>query len=89
VTSGGELLAKMGWTDQPLKEVQTKLFLELSEEEEEVYQLLLEVDQMGIDEINSKLTQFTPSRLASILLHMEFDGIVECKPGKIYRLIRR
>ena len=89
VTSGGELLAKMGWTDQPLKEVQTKLFLELSEEEEEVYQLLLEVDQMGIDEINSKLTQYTPSRLASILLHMEFDGIVECKPGKIYRLIRR
>lgn len=89
VTSGGELLAKMGWTDQPLKEVQTKLFFELSEEEEEVYQLLLEVDQMGIDEINSKLTQFTPSRLASILLHMEFDGIVECKPGKIYRLIKR
>ena len=32
-------------------------------------------------------TKLLPSRAASILLNLEFEGIIRCLPGKVYRLI--
>jgi hypothetical protein len=32
-------------------------------------------------------TSLLPSKAASILLNMEFEGIIRCLPGKVYRLV--
>lgn len=89
ITSGEELLGRMGWNSTHPKIVQPKLFYDFSEEEEFVYKLLKDIQQMSIDEVVSQCPSFTPSKIASILLQLEFNGIIECKPGKLYRVIRK
>ncbi|PKP19891.1 MAG: DNA-protecting protein DprA [Bacteroidetes bacterium HGW-Bacteroidetes-20] len=89
ITSGEEMLKKMGWNSTQPQWVQPKLFYDFSEEEEFVYKLLKSIPQMTIDELVALCPLFTPSKIASILLSLEFNGIIECKPGKVYRLIRK
>ncbi len=67
------------------KIVQKKLFLELSESEQKVIQLIREHDNLSIDQLNLEM-EMTPSKMASLLLHLEFKGIVKSLPGKRYVL---
>jgi DNA processing protein len=61
-------------------------YSQLSEEEKIIIDLLKgQKDGMVIDEISWK-SQITLNRLASILLNLEFNGIVKSLPGKKYRL---
>lgn len=89
ITSGDQLLKIMGWNSEHPKIVQPKLFFDLSEEEDRVYKVLKNFSQLSIDEVVSHCAPFTPSKIASILLNLEFNGIIECKPGKVYRVIRK
>jgi DNA processing protein len=89
ITSGDQLLKTMGWNSDHPKTIQPKLFYDFSEEEERVFNVLKSFPQVTIDELISQCTPFTPSKIAAILLNLEFNGIIECKPGKVYRLIRK
>lgn len=77
----------LGWENrnEKPKTVQTKLFVELSPDEESLVQLLKEVDNMAIDSISFK-TSFPMSKVSGLLLKLEFEGVIKSFPGKIYAL---
>jgi DNA processing protein len=77
----------MGWKSAigQKRSVQQKLFYNLNEEETRIFELLKSMNQAGIDEI-CVVTGLTMNRVSASLLNLEFEGLVTCKPGKIYSL---
>ena len=74
---------------QPLKQklpVQKMLFDEMCTEEKSIYELINKEGEMNIDQICRDLG-IPVYRLSSLLLQMEFNGILKCYPGNIYRII--
>ena len=86
VTSGDELAAMMGWNQETSKPIQRSLFVDLSDTEQGIVDLIKKHNEISIDEINLLTPQLTPSKIAGVLLGLELNGVVECKPGKVYRL---
>ena len=77
----------MGW-ERSVEETssgQTRLFIDLSEEEETIINLLETNGKSGIDWI-SLSSNMSMSKVASVLLHLEFKGLIKSLPGKIYTL---
>lgn len=87
--NGVDIIEHMRWNIANPKVVQPKLFYNLSQEEEFIYNLIRKSEQISIDEIHAKGGGYTPSQIASFLLQLEFQGLIECRPGKIYRCVRR
>ena len=85
-TSGADVAELMGWDLQPKHAIQRSLFVELSDEEQTVIQAIEEGNNIAIDDLSLALAQFTPSKLAAILLQLELKGVIECAPGKTYRI---
>lgn len=82
-----DLTTLMGW-DKPRatqKAVQQQLFIQLTEEEQQITHLLKGGEPMQINllSVESNLPVY---RLSSILLEMEFKGVVKCMPGGTYSL---
>ena len=77
----------LGWENDLGKKdaVQSRMFIELSPEEELIVDLLNDVGKLGIDMLSLKLN-LPMSRVSSLLLKMEFDGLIRALPGKIYSL---
>jgi len=77
----------LGWENNLTKTdaVQSKMFLELSDEEELLIGLLSGEGKMGIDMLSVK-SNLPMSKVSSLLLKMEFEGLVRALPGKIYSL---
>lgn len=89
ITSGEEVIEYMSWNRTNTGMIQPKLFLDLTKEEELIYNIIHKMGQASIDEIKSMAAIFNASKMAGLLLQLEFQGLVECRPGKVYRLIRR
>lgn len=85
IENAEDLASQMMWDklDSP-KNVQTSMFVELSEQEKKVLSELQSKDK-GIDELSFAL-QLTPAEVASVLLEMEFKGLIKSIPGKRYIL---
>jgi DNA processing protein len=65
--------------------VQRMLFSELDDNEKSVYELLSKESEMTIDDICRSL--YIPVyKLSSLLLQMEFKGLLKCYPGNLYRI---
>lgn len=86
ITSGQELMEMMRWCDEKPKIIQRSLFVELTEEEKLLTRIIENHRECPIDIINSEIKEFTPSKIAGILLGLELKGILTCKPGKVYHL---
>jgi DNA processing protein len=65
---------------------QTQLFIELTEEEKLIVNLLQEHEGISIDHLTFA-TQMKGSTLAGLLLNLEFKGMIKTLPGKRYTLI--
>ncbi len=83
-----DLVNMMSWEpiNSTVKQAaQTALFLELNPEEQAILNILREADNksLDIDSLTFK-AQIPASRLASILLSMEFNGAIQSLPGKRY-----
>ncbi|MDP2722462.1 MAG: hypothetical protein Q8O72_06885 [Bacteroidales bacterium] len=77
----------MGWDDRTTKvKSQTSLFLELTGEEKKLLSLLNSKTAVGMDQLIAK-SAMTPSKVASTLLNLEFEGLVKSLPGKLYKII--
>ncbi|MDR2979304.1 MAG: DNA-processing protein DprA [Bacteroidales bacterium] len=87
ITSGKELMEMMRWCDEKPKTVQRALFLDLTEEEKTLTTLIEYHGECPIDIINGTVSNLTPSKIAGILLGLELKGVLECRPGKVYRMI--
>jgi DNA processing protein len=66
------------------KAVQTSLFVELTDEEQKLVDLLKGGDRF-IDEMTIE-TKLPMSKVSALLLGLEFKGVVSSLPGKMYRL---
>lgn len=86
ITSGADILRAMNWdiVAQPNKQNQTKLLIDLTEEQEKVVSVLR--DQHHTIDRLSVLSELPMSKVASVLLELEFEGIVSNLPGKVYKL---
>jgi DNA processing protein len=78
----------MNWDTGPAETStpQRELFIELSAEEKKIVDILKQQGESGMDQLCEQ-TQLIPSKLASALLTLEFEGIVKCLPGKVFRLL--
>lgn len=65
---------------------QRELFISLTHEEESLLSVLKQLGDCGIDTLCQE-TQLMPTKVASALLNLEFEGIVKCLPGKVFRLL--
>ena len=75
----------MRWDqNRPVIERQTALFREYTEEEQRVMECFEGQNMVSLDDIIVK-TDLPTTKLASLLLNLEFDGIVMALPGKRYR----
>ncbi len=77
----------LGWENDESKKdaVQAKMFIELSPEEELIVGLLKDKNKLGIDVLSLK-SNLPMSKVSSLLLKMEFEGLIRALPGKIYSL---
>jgi DNA processing protein len=77
----------LGWKEEKAKQpVQRTLFSDLDDTERGIYELLLKQGEMDIDSICRTL-DLQVFKLSSILLQMEFKGLVKCYPGNVYRAV--
>jgi len=88
ITSAADVIYLLGW--QPENEIkkpqQTQLFVELTDEEQIVFNFLKEKDKELLDSIaiGCKIPTY---KAATILLNMELKGVVKPLPGKLFQLI--
>lgn len=86
ITSAQDLLELMNWDEVgKAKPKQKALFLNLSPDEQAVYDKLKDRDNVHADELLHEC-KLSNSLLAATLLQMELQGIVKALPGKFYRL---
>ncbi len=87
ITSGKDVIRAMRWDDEKTSKkasVQPKLLLDLSDEQEKVVNALRE-KELPIDQLTLQ-SELPMSKVATVLLELEFDDIVSCLPGKVYKL---
>ncbi|MBK8339325.1 MAG: DNA-protecting protein DprA [Flavobacteriales bacterium] len=87
VTNAKDVLTRMEWLPTAKKKapVQAALFTDLLPEEQALVEVLKARGKVGIDDLcfHSKLPQ---NRASSLLLNLEFNGVVRSLPGKVYAL---
>lgn len=75
----------MRWdVDTKVVAKQMRLFRDFSEDEKKVMDVFVENNVVHIDDIIIG-TDLSPSKIASILLSLEFDGVLTALPGKRYQ----
>jgi DNA processing protein len=89
IESAEDLVLAMRWeTASNTNGIQGSLFTELNEEEKRVVTLLRRADAVGIDELTFEC-RMSNSAMATLLLQLEFKGLVRSMPGKRYTLVTR
>ncbi len=87
VQSASDILRMMGWEEknETKKAVQPQLFFNLNPDEEVLVNILKEKKSVGIDDM-CFAAKFSMSKVSSLLLSLEFSGVVQSLPGKMYSL---
>jgi DNA processing protein len=86
LTSASDLIKMMNWEQESRKPTQVKADLsDLDPEEIQVVNLLLGRDGVLLDDLSWK-SRISVSKLAALLLNLEFRGLVKSLPGKKYKL---
>ena len=87
-TSATDLIESLQWKEgeQAAKIIAKKLTFELESEEQIIYDLLLKNQEMHLDELGWQ-SQLGVSKVASVLLTMEFKNLVKAMRGKKFALV--
>ena len=76
----------LNWEPEKSKPpIQRSLFSELDDTEKKIYELINSNEELNIDSICRSLN-LPVYKLSSLLLQMEFKGLVRCYPGNLYRI---
>ncbi len=76
----------LGWEQNlPKNNIQTKLFVEFSEDEKIILSALKDSNPVTIDIICLKVNM-PSSKVSPVLLSLEFQGVVASLPGKAYKI---
>ena len=87
ITCSDDLLENMGWKEnkKPSAKKQRELFIELTDDEKIIIDILRTQKQVHIDELHFK-SKLNSSAVAQALLMLEMQGIINSLPGKIYKI---
>ena len=87
IQSAEDVIKALNWDagNHKQKQTQRELFANLSGEEELIVNLLREKGNVHIDDLSIK-SNLPMSKTASLLLSLEFSGVVKSLPGKVYEL---
>lgn len=88
IRNGNDIVQHMGWEEQLTKKQnsrQKEIFITLNDEEKIIVELLKEKETVSIDELNINCN-LNSSIIASVLLTLELQGVVQSLPGKMYSL---
>ena len=87
IQSAKDVAYIMGWDDRKVKrQMQTELFVQLSDEEKTLVSILNEHKILSIDKLVMH-SGIVPSKVAAGLLNLEFNGLVQTLPGKQYKAL--
>ncbi len=82
-----QFLAEMNWGAKPiLPKKPRELFVQLSNEEQQVIQILQSKESVSIDELY-KSSGLSSSVVASALLSLELQSLILCLPGKMFKAL--
>ena len=85
VTSAVDIMYTMRWDiDTKVVAKQMRLFRDFSEEEKLIMDVFEDKNIVHLDDIIVG-TELSPSKIASVLLSLEFDGVLTALPGKRYQ----
>jgi len=77
----------LNWKPEKSKpEVQRTLFSDLDENEKIIFELISKQGELNIDTVCRAL-DIPVNKLSSLLLQMEFKGLLKCAPGNLYRTV--
>jgi DNA processing protein len=87
ITTAEDLLEQMNWKtiSSKNKKQQRALFIELTADEQLLFNLIQQKDQFHIDELYIK-SGLSSSAAATALLMLEMQGIIVSLPGKMYKM---
>jgi DNA processing protein len=86
IESSDDIEYFLNWTPEKLRPpIQRTLFSDLDDSEKSIYELLSGESEMTIDSICRSL-DMPVFKLSSLLLQMEFKGLIKCYPGNVYRI---
>jgi len=85
--NGNDIANFMGWDDDKpaLTREQPQLFVNFSEDENQLLETIREAGEISIDQLAIKSGMLS-SKVAAALLNLEFEGAVQSLPGKRYRV---
>lgn len=86
-TNAEEFMHAMGWQQKKISpKKQRELFIELSDDEKTIVDILKEKETINIDELYLK-SALSSSSVAAAILNLELQNVVASLPGKMYKLI--
>jgi DNA processing protein len=90
ITSGADFVELMNWNPQlkKRKAIQSELFLSLAGKEKDLYDLILEREPIGIDDLIIESGQ-KASEVSATLFSLEMRGLVSPRPGKLFAAVYR
>lgn len=83
--SGADIAYIMNWKKGDTQPKQMEIPLELSPDEDSIISVIKELESASPDQLSYRL-EMTHSQISSLLLNLEFKGIVRSLPGKKYTL---
>ena len=88
INSAEDLLEDMGWKEynKASAKRQRELFIELTDDEKIIVNILQQQQQVHIDELFIK-SGLSSSAVASGLLTLEMQNVVSSMPGKMYKML--
>jgi DNA processing protein len=87
IRHAADILKVMNWVDKKKPTTrQTSLFVDLEEEEKSLVRILHNSGTSTIDDISLQM-QIPVSTTSVLLLNLEFKGMVQSLPGKVYQLL--
>jgi len=90
IESAEDIIYALGWENlnevsKKSKSKQKEIFIDLNEDEQSIVLLLKDKEYMSVDDISYALS-FSLSKVATLLLNLEFNGVITAMPGKRYKL---
>ena len=87
MTDARELIELMNWEEKktPKLKKQKELFIDLTDEERLIVNILKDKKSVHIDEINLK-SGLSSSSVAAAILSLELQNVVLSLPGKLYQI---
>jgi DNA processing protein len=86
IESVSDLEYLLGWEENDKPDgFQKQLFIDLSDEESLIFELLKKESPLFIDQVCAE-SGFPMSKVSGLLLNLEFKGVVSALPGKMYKL---